>query len=63
MKTLLFATCFSVLCSLALSLKGADPPEENLSTPVPTAAIPKQKLIVGIAIGPPFNIKNADGSL
>jgi polar amino acid transport system substrate-binding protein len=61
-RALLPAICFSVLCSLTLSLKGAGSPEENLATPLPNAAIPKQKLIVGVAVGPPFNIKNADGS-
>ena len=34
---LLPAICFSVLCSLTLSLKGGVPPEENLATPVPNA--------------------------
>jgi len=61
-RALLPAICFSVLCTLTLSLKGADPSEGNLPTPLPNIAIPKRKLIVGVAVGPPFNIKNADGS-
>jgi polar amino acid transport system substrate-binding protein len=61
-RALLAAICFPLLCSPTLSLKGAGPPEEDLSTPLPNAAISKQKLIVGVAVGPPFNIKNADGS-
>src|SRR6516165_1425948 len=61
-RALLRAICFSVLCSLALSLQGASPSEENFPTPLPNIAIPKRKLIVGVEVGPPFNIKNADGS-
>jgi len=61
-RAILPAICFSVLCSLTLALKGAGPSEENLPTPLPNAAVPKHKLIVGVAVSPPFNIKNADGS-
>ena len=61
-RALLLAICFSVLCSLTLSLKGASSSEENLPSPLLNTAIPKRKLIVGVAVGPPFNIKNADGS-
>ena len=61
-KALLVAICLSGLCSFVLSLKGADPPQENLPPPLPNAGVPKRKLIVGVAVGPPFNIKNADGS-
>ena len=61
-RTLLPAICFSLLCSLALPLKGAGQSEENLPTPLLNAAIPKRKLIVGVAVSPPFNIKNTDGS-
>ena len=50
------------LCCFALSLKGAEPLEEHLPPPLPAAPIPKQKLIVGVAVGPPFNIKKEDGS-
>ena len=52
----------AVLCLLILSVSGAEPLDENLPPPLPTAPIPKQKLIVGVAVGPPFNIQNADGS-
>ena len=31
-------------------------------SPVPLPAVPKQKYIVGIAVGPPFNIKQANGT-
>ena len=61
-RALLPAICFSFLCTLTLALKGAGTSEENLPPPLPNAAIPKRKLIVGVAISPPFNIKNADGS-
>ena len=54
--------CAVVLCFLVLSVSEAEPPAENLPPALPTAAIPKQKLIVGVAVGPPFNIQNADGS-
>ena len=52
----------AVLFYLALSVSGAQPPRETLPAPLPTPALPKQKLIVGLAVGPPFDIKGADGS-
>jgi polar amino acid transport system substrate-binding protein len=55
-------SCAAVLCFLVLSVSGAEPLAENLPQPIPTAPIPKQKLIVGVAVGPPFNIQNPDGS-
>jgi ABC-type amino acid transport substrate-binding protein len=61
-RDLLPAICFSILCSLTLPLKGTGISEANLPTPLLNAAIPKQKLIVGVTVVPPFNIKNADGS-
>jgi polar amino acid transport system substrate-binding protein len=61
-KGFLGTSCVTVLCSLALSMSGAGPPQENLPSPVPYPALPKQKLIVGIAVGPPFDIRQADGS-
>ena len=61
-RALLAAICFSVSCSPTLPLKGAGPPEDGLPTPLVNTAIGRQKLIVGVAVGPPFNIKNADGS-
>jgi polar amino acid transport system substrate-binding protein len=60
-KFLLGASCL-VLCSLALCKSGAEPPRENLPSPIPSPVLPKQKLIVGLAVGPPFDIRQADGS-
>ncbi len=60
-KVLLVVPCLVVLCSLCLLTKGAEPTAENLPA-LPLAPIPKQKLIVGVATGPPFNIQNTDGS-
>src|SRR4029077_20997513 len=51
-----------VLCALALSMSRAGSPPENLPSPVPFPPVPKQKLIVGLAEGPPFDIREADGS-
>ena len=48
--------------SLVLSISGAQPPREILPPPLPVPPFPKQKLIVGVAVGPPFDIKGADGS-
>ena len=61
-RTLPGALCAALLCSLALFLKGAEPQEERLPPSLPAAPIPKQRLIVGVAVGPPFNMKKADGS-
>jgi polar amino acid transport system substrate-binding protein len=61
-KGFLGTSCATVLLSLALSMSGAGPPQENLPAPVPYTALPKQKLIVGIAVGPPFDFRQADGS-
>ncbi len=55
-------SCATILCSLILSARAAEPPGESLPPPLPTAPMPKQKVIVGVAVGPPFNIHNADGS-
>src|ERR1700730_8783467 len=54
--------CAAILCALAMSLQGARPADQDLPSPVPTPAIPKQKYIVGVAPGPPFNILNPDGT-
>jgi polar amino acid transport system substrate-binding protein len=56
------ASCAAVLCSVALCSIAAEPSDEKLPPSLSTAPIPKQKLIVGIAPAPPFNIQNADGS-
>jgi polar amino acid transport system substrate-binding protein len=61
-KRILALRSCSVLCFLVLSVSGAEPPAENLPAPLPIPAIPKQKLVVGVAVGPPFKIQNADGS-
>ena len=55
-------SCAAILCSLVLSARGVELPDEKLPAELPTAPIPKQKLIVGVAVSPPFNIRNADGS-
>ena len=55
-------SCVAVLCSLALSVRGAEVPAENILPSLPSAPIPKQKLVVGVTVNPPFNIQNADGS-
>lgn len=52
----------ALLFSLVLSVGGAQTPREILSPPLPVPPFPKQKLIVGAAVGPPFDIKGADGS-
>jgi polar amino acid transport system substrate-binding protein len=54
--------CAVVICSLTFSARAAEPRDENLPPELPTAPIPKQKIIVGVAVSPPFNIRNADGS-
>jgi ABC-type amino acid transport substrate-binding protein len=60
-KFLLGASCL-FLFSPALCMSGAEPPRENLLSPIPYPPISKQKLIVGVAVGPPFDIRQADGS-
>jgi polar amino acid transport system substrate-binding protein len=51
-----------VFCSLVLSAGGVEPQSEILPAPLPTPPLPKQRLIVGLAPGPPFDIQAADGS-
>src|SRR6202790_972549 len=60
--TLIGAYCAAILYSLALSLNGTEPVDKSLPPSLPTPSISKQKLIVGVAPGPPFNILNPDGS-
>src|ERR1700726_3957596 len=43
-------------------MRGMEPADQNLPSPLPAPSVQKQKLIVGIAPGPPFNIHNPDGS-
>jgi ABC-type amino acid transport substrate-binding protein len=61
-RTLLGALYGTLLCLLALSVRGAEQHRENFPSPRPTEPIPNQKLIVGVAAGPPFNIQKSDGS-
>jgi polar amino acid transport system substrate-binding protein len=52
----------AILCALALSVRGIEPAEQNLPPPIPAPVVAKQKYIVGIAPGPPFNIHDPDGT-
>jgi polar amino acid transport system substrate-binding protein len=52
----------AILCALALPMRGMEPADQNLPPPIPAPSVQKQKLIVGLASGPPFNIHNPDGS-
>jgi polar amino acid transport system substrate-binding protein len=54
--------CAALLCAPAAQATGTEPVDENLPPPIPAPAVPKQKLIVGVAPGPPFNIHEPDGS-
>jgi len=56
------ASCGAILCALALSVRGAEPADQNLPSPIPAPAVPKQKYVVGVAPGPPFNIHDPDGT-
>ena len=40
----------------------AQSPSEQLPPPLPTPSVPKQKLIVGLVVNPPFVIHEPDGS-
>src|ERR1700740_2399802 len=60
--TLLGAHCAVILSALALSVRGTEPGDQHLPPPVPVPVVPKQKYIVGIAPGPPFNIQGSDGT-
>src|ERR1700758_466347 len=52
----------AILCALALSARGLEPSDQALPSPIPAPAIPKQKYIVGVAPGPPFNIHSSNGT-
>jgi polar amino acid transport system substrate-binding protein len=54
--------CGAILCALALSVRGTEPVDQHLPSPIPAPPVPAQKLIVGVAPGPPFNIHNPDGT-
>jgi polar amino acid transport system substrate-binding protein len=60
--TFLGAHCAVILCSLVVSLRGTESAEQSLPSPLPAPLIAKRKYIVGIAPGPPFNIKDSDGT-
>ena len=62
MEWILSAYRAVVLCSLALSVSGMEPTAESLPSSFPAPVIPKQKYIVGVAPGPPFNIHESDGT-
>jgi polar amino acid transport system substrate-binding protein len=59
---LLGAGYTAIVCSLALSARGIEPSDDHLPPTIPAPVIAKQKYIVGIASGPPFNIQNPDGT-
>jgi polar amino acid transport system substrate-binding protein len=52
----------AILCALALSARGLEPGDQALPPPISAPVIPKQKYIVGVAPGPPFNIHDPDGT-
>jgi polar amino acid transport system substrate-binding protein len=58
----LVAVCSSVLCALAMLTHAAEPPVETLPSPLANPPLAKKKLIVGLAEGPPFDIRQPDGS-
>ncbi|MBV9390303.1 MAG: transporter substrate-binding domain-containing protein, partial [Verrucomicrobia bacterium] len=51
-----------VLCLFAASVIATGTGEEHLPPPNPLPPLPKKKVVVGLATGPPFNIRNPDGS-
>lgn len=56
------ACCAAIVWLFALSAGATEPLNEHLPSPFPTPSIPKQKIIVGITPGPPFNIHQSDGT-
>ena len=60
-KILLAGSLGAVLCAVAPVVNEAGPPQENLQPAIPYAPLPKKRLIVGLAGGPPFNIRESDG--
>ncbi len=51
-----------MVCAFALSAQAIDPADQELPAPIPAPAIPSKKYVVGIAPGPPFNIRDPDGT-
>jgi polar amino acid transport system substrate-binding protein len=63
MKFIFLGVCCAVLSGApARQATATERVDENLPPPIPAPAIPRQKLIVGVAPGPPFNIHEPDGS-
>jgi polar amino acid transport system substrate-binding protein len=56
------AFCAVILGALVLSVRGTEPADEGLPPPIPAPTISAKKYIVGVAPGPPFNIRDPDGS-
>jgi polar amino acid transport system substrate-binding protein len=54
--------CAVILCFFASWARATEPIDRDLPSPYPTQTLPKRKIIVGIAVGPPFNIQNPDGT-
>jgi polar amino acid transport system substrate-binding protein len=54
--------CAAILFFFVSSVIAKEPLDQNLAAPVPAPVVPKQKYIVGVAPGPPFNIHNRDGT-
>jgi polar amino acid transport system substrate-binding protein len=51
-----------VVASLFILESRAQSPSEQLPLPLPTPSVPKQKLVVGLVVNPPFVIHEPDGS-
>lgn len=63
MRSLRLGACWAAfLWFFPLLARSTEPVDEHLPSPFPTAPIPKQKIIVGVAPGPPFNIHHPDGT-
>ncbi len=56
------ACCAAIAWSFVLSASATEPANEQLPPPFPVPSIPKQRIIVGITPGPPFNIHQSDGT-
>ncbi|HZC58389.1 MAG TPA: transporter substrate-binding domain-containing protein [Chthoniobacterales bacterium] len=56
------ACCAAILWFFPVSARSTEPVDEHLPSPFPTPPILKQKIIVGVAPGPPFNIHHLDGT-
>jgi polar amino acid transport system substrate-binding protein len=63
MKGFRFAAQFgAILFTFALSARGVLPADKDLPSSIPAPVVAKQKYIVGVASGPPFNIHDPDGT-